>query len=271
MTRRGRWAGGSGEDELLSRLYQQVTERQEARFAAGYDMTAGLDRYRAWLGEHPGAEPSGLEAATPLPGAMPLRAAFADSRAGTAAAVIGWPAVARRITRGPSGSGTLAADAGWDADLALTALYYAHYRPLVRLARLLLVVRDVAAAEEIVQDSFVGLHAAWPRLGNNEKALSYLRRSIVERSRAALPQGTAGKPAPDLSAAGQSGLALLDRRHVIAALRALPPRQREALVLRYLADLPEAQIASAMGVSKGAVKSHTARAIAALRAVLDTQ
>ena len=49
------------------------------------------------------------------------------------------------------------------------------------------------------------------------------------------------------------------------ALRALPQRQREVLVLRYYADLSEAQIADAMGISTGAVKSHASRGMAALR------
>jgi DNA-directed RNA polymerase specialized sigma24 family protein len=48
-------------------------------------------------------------------------------------------------------------------------------------------------------------------------------------------------------------------------------RQREALVLRYYGDLSEAQIATAMGISRGAVKSHIARAMASLRAVLETE
>ena len=56
---------------------------------------------------------------------------------------------------------------------------------------------------------------------------------------------------------------------VLAAVRHLPARQREALVLRYYLDLSEAQTAEVMGVSAGAVKSHTARALAALRRVLD--
>jgi RNA polymerase sigma factor (sigma-70 family) len=56
---------------------------------------------------------------------------------------------------------------------------------------------------------------------------------------------------------------------VVTALRALPARQREALVLRFYGDLSEAQIAAAMGISKGAVKSHTARAMTALRSVLE--
>jgi hypothetical protein len=51
MTTGEHGAGGSGEDQLLSRLYQQITERQAARFGPGYDIEAGLDRYRAWLGE----------------------------------------------------------------------------------------------------------------------------------------------------------------------------------------------------------------------------
>jgi RNA polymerase sigma factor (sigma-70 family) len=58
---------------------------------------------------------------------------------------------------------------------------------------------------------------------------------------------------------------------VVTALRALPARQREALVLRYYGDLSEAQIASTMGISRGAVKSHTARAMSALRTVLEQE
>jgi DNA-directed RNA polymerase specialized sigma24 family protein len=61
-----------------------------------------------------------------------------------------------------------------------------------------------------------------------------------------------------------------ERTAVVTALQALPERQRESLVLRYYADLSPAQTASVMGISVGEVKSHTARAMAALRAVLDT-
>jgi len=160
----------------------------------------------------------------------------------------------------------------WDAEQAVTAIYGAHYRSLVRLAVLL--VRDVATAEEVVQDSFVAMHSAWRRLRDNDKALSYLRQSVVNRSRSVLRHRVvvdrnAPKPAPDMPSAEQGALALLERSAVVTALRALPPRQREALVLRYYGDLSEAQIATAMGISRGAVKSHTARAIAALRTVLE--
>jgi RNA polymerase sigma-70 factor (sigma-E family) len=160
----------------------------------------------------------------------------------------------------------------WDAEQAVTAIYSAHYRSLVRLAVLL--VRDVATAEEVVQDSFVAMHSAWRRLRDNDKALSYLRQSVVNRSRSVLRHRVvvdrnAPKPAPDMPSAEQGALTLLERSAVVKALRALPARQREALVLRYYADMSEAQIATAMGISRGAVKSHTARAITALRTVLE--
>jgi RNA polymerase sigma factor (sigma-70 family) len=74
-----------------------------------------------------------------------------------------------------------------------------------------------------------------------------------------------------MPSAEQGALTLIERSAVVTALRALPPRQREALVLRYYLDLSEAQIAGAMGISRGAVKSHTARAIAAMRAVLELE
>ena len=164
--------------------------------------------------------------------------------------------------------------ADWDADRAVTALYTTHYRSLVRLAALL--VRDVATAEEVVQDSFVAMHGGWRRLRDSDKALSYLRQSVVNRSRSVLRHRVvvdrnAPKPAPDMPSAEHGAIAALERSAVVSALRTLPPRQREALVLRYYGDLSEAQIASSMGISRGAVKSHTARAIAALRSVLERE
>jgi RNA polymerase sigma-70 factor (sigma-E family) len=160
----------------------------------------------------------------------------------------------------------------WDAARAVTEIYTTHYRSLVRLAVLL--VRDVATAEEVVQDSFIAMHGAWRRLRDPEKALSYLRQSVVNRSRSVLRHRmvvdkNAPKPAPDMPSAEQGALSLLERSAVIAALRTLPLRQREALVLKFYADLSEAQIATAMGISRGAVKSHTARGVAALRVVLE--
>jgi RNA polymerase sigma-70 factor (sigma-E family) len=163
--------------------------------------------------------------------------------------------------------------AGRDADGAVTGLYATHYRSLVRLAVQL--VGDVGTAEEVVQDSFVAMHGSWRRLKDTDKALAYLRRCVVNRSRSVLRHRVvvdrnAPRPAADMPSAEQSALALLECSVVAAALRTLSPRQREALVLRYYADLSEAQIAAMMGISKGAVKSHTSRAMSALRSVLES-
>jgi RNA polymerase sigma-70 factor (sigma-E family) len=184
------------------------------------------------------------------------------------------------VTRPIDVTETLAVDAGlaaaapleWDADRAVTAIYSEHYRSLVRLAAFL--VRDTATAEEVVQDSFVAMHGAWRRLRDTDKALSYLRQSVVNRSRSVLRHRmvvdkNTPKPPPDMPSAEHGAIIQLERSAVVSALRALPDRQREALVLRYYGDLSEAQIASTMGISRGAVKSHTARAMSALRAVLE--
>jgi len=97
---------------------------------------------------------------------------------------------------------------------------------------------------------------------NTEKALSYLRHAVVRRSRSVLRQAAVtDKNAPDP--------APLERSAVVAALRTLPGRQREAIVLRYYAGLSDAQIAAAMGVSGRMVKSHTARGMSPLRTILD--
>lgn len=72
-----------------------------------------------------------------------------------------------------------------DADLAVAVLYAAHYRALIRLAALL--VSDARIAEEVVQDAFVAMHGAWRQLRDGDEALSYLRRTVVSRSRSRRP------------------------------------------------------------------------------------
>jgi RNA polymerase sigma-70 factor (sigma-E family) len=177
------------------------------------------------------------------------------------------------VTYGKRPDVTTGTAAEWDVDREVTALYSEHYRSLVRLAALL--VRDVATAEEVVQDSFVAMHGGWRRLRDSEKALSYLRQSVVNRSRSVLRHRIvvdrhAPGPPPDMPSAEHSAITLLERSAVVAGLRTLPPRQREALVLRYYGDLSVAQIAGTMGISRGAVRSHLARAMTALRAVLES-
>ena len=128
-----------------------------------------------------------------------------------------------------------------DADRAVTALYLTHYRPLVALAARL--VRDLATAEEIVQDSFVAVHAARRSRPDADLAPSHLRRSVVDRSRSRLRhRAGVGQLAPALwldrlAVLPQRGPSL-ERSAFISALWALPARQREDVVLRYFADLP---------------------------------
>jgi RNA polymerase sigma-70 factor (sigma-E family) len=159
-----------------------------------------------------------------------------------------------------------------DADQVVAQLYSIQYRPLVRLATLL--VRDVATAEEVVQDAFVAMRGGWQRLGDAEKALAYLRQAVVNRSRSVLRHRTAAgsdlqQVLPDTPGAEGGALGLLEQAAARAALRGLPDRQREAIVLRYYAGLSEGEIAAAMGISQGAVKSHAARGLSALRSALE--
>jgi RNA polymerase sigma-70 factor (sigma-E family) len=161
-----------------------------------------------------------------------------------------------------------------NADLATIELYSRHYPALVQLAATL--VRDRPTAEEVVQDAFIAMHThdGWGRLRDTEKALAYIRQIVVNGSRMVLRhrkviQKNAPKPEPDMASAEHGALARLKRSAVVAALRDLPERQREAIVLRYYADLSEAEIATAMRISRGCVKSHTARGMAALRAALE--
>jgi len=168
----------------------------------------------------------------------------------------------------------LPAAAAWDASEIVTEIYAGYYNQLVRLA--LLLVHDLQTAEEVVQDAFEAMHKACRRLRDSEKALSYLRQTVVNRSRSVLRHRKVvdmhpPKPAPDEPSAEHAVIALLERSAVISALRVLPGRQREAIVLRYYADLSEADIAKVMGISRGAVKSHTARAMAALKTILEQE
>ena len=152
---------------------------------------------------------------------------------------------------------------GCDADEAVAVLYHAHYCALTRLAALL--VSDVAAAEEIVQAAYATLHGASRHLRDSEKALAYLLRKVVIQARSC----RAARLAPpsqrlDLPQAGQP--AITAPQALVAALRALPARQREALVLRYYAGLPDIQIAAAMGTSARAVTGHIGRGMTTLQA-----
>jgi len=156
-------------------------------------------------------------------------------------------------------------------DETLEDLYAAHFRGLVRLAMLL--VADVGTAEEVVQDAFVAMHRRWSRLREPDKALAYLRQSVVNGARSSLRRrGVRERHAAlvrveegVLPGADEHALVAERRAAVLDAMQSLSARQREVLALRYYLDLSEAEIARTLGISQGAVKSHASRGVAALR------
>ena len=148
-----------------------------------------------------------------------------------------------------------------DADHAVAALYQVHYPALVRLAALL--IPDLATAEDIVQDAFAAVHSRWHVQPDLDAALAYLRWSVVHRSRSVPPLGPAEGTGEPAEGTGEPGSA------VVSALRALSPRQREVVVLQYFADLSEAEIAAATGMSMTAVRDHAAQAMSSLQAELE--
>lgn len=185
------------------------------------------------------------------------------------------PADAPRLVRdGRSERSEVSADdpSTWDAETAVTMLYASHWNPLVRLATLL--TRDASVAEELVQDAFVALHRKWGTLSDPAAAHGYLRTSVVNASRSALRhrgvEERYRQPAPPEPAGPEErAVRATEDARVMAALRTLPRRQQEVLVLRYYSDLSEFDIAQTLGLSRGAVKSHAHRGLAALRAALE--
>jgi DNA-directed RNA polymerase specialized sigma24 family protein len=122
-------------------------------------------------------------------------------------------------------------------------------------------------AEGVVHDALAAMHREWHRLRDAERAVAYLRRATVHGAR---QHGRAPRSSQDAGAAfgNEGGLSAMSPV-VLAALRRLPGRQREALVLRYYADLPEAAAADAMGVTRAAFRGHAARGMIALSLLLD--
>lgn len=146
-------------------------------------------------------------------------------------------------------------------------LYQAHALTLIRAAKLLL--RDQASAEDVVQEAFISLYRALPRLHDRDHLLPYLRTTVINGSRTALRSRRraalrAVHYEPPAASAESAVLAGQDRQEVLAAIARLPRRAREVLVLRYYLELPEQDIAATLGVSRGTVSSTASRALAAI-------
>ena len=147
------------------------------------------------------------------------------------------------------------------------ALYAAHWRSLVRLAVLL--VDDVPTAEDTVQDAFISLYRNQARLRAPEAAQAVVNGCRSRLRHRAVVRKTVPVVADDSTGAQQDAFdAVGVDTEMIAALRTLPPRMQEVLVLRYWSDLSEAQIAHTLGISTGSVKSTAHRGLEKLRSTL---
>ena len=154
------------------------------------------------------------------------------------------------------------------ARVDVPGLYDRHWRAMVRLAVLL--VDDVASAEDVVQDAFVALHRRSGELRDPDAAVGYLRASVVNLSRSVIRRRQTARrhlrvSEPEATAGADAEVLLRDEhRAALAAVRSLPRRQQEVIVLRYWSNLSEREISEALGISAGAVKSTASRAVAAL-------
>lgn len=186
----------------------------------------------------------------------------------------------RGAVSAPGGAGTQegpgaigpAEAADTERETALARLFDLHYTSMLRLAALL----GADDPENIVAEAYYQLYRKWRRLRAADSAEAYLRSVVcnltrmrirhlqVARRHAAAPEGW-------VASAESSALLRDDQRVLVRALQALPPRQREALVLRHWLGLKEGEIAAAMGISPGSVKTHTARGLAALTLAMEAR
>jgi RNA polymerase sigma-70 factor (sigma-E family) len=181
------------------------------------------------------------------------------------------PASQRQGSAGPDRVASADVSAGTtDRAAAVSALYAGHALGLIRLAHIMLGNRQ--AAEDVVQEAFIGLYRRWTHLDEQAKALGYVRSSVLNGCRSQLRR----KPTmelhdtdgPPVTSAESAILTAEERWEVIRALRCLPARQREVLALRFYLDLPDDQIATAMSISRNTVRSAAHRGLAALRRAL---
>jgi RNA polymerase sigma-70 factor (sigma-E family) len=150
-----------------------------------------------------------------------------------------------------------------DAEAAIGALYQAHALSLIRLAYVML--GDRPAAEDVVQEAFCGLYRHWECLVSLDRALAYVRSSVLNGSRSALRRQAVRRAVVMFQPPAASAEALVlsgeDRQEVMQAVRRLPARQREVLVLRFYLDLPDDEIARLMNIRPSTVRSAAARAL----------
>jgi RNA polymerase sigma-70 factor (sigma-E family) len=135
-----------------------------------------------------------------------------------------------------------------------------------------LLVGDVHLAQDLVQTALARAYVSWKRVRDSEYPDAYVRRILINANTSRLRRKRIREVLTDTAVetrdayvATSFGGADTTRVDVLRALMALPKRQRTAVVLRYWADLPEAEVAAAMECSVGTVRSQSAKALAKLR------
>lgn len=151
-------------------------------------------------------------------------------------------------------------------------MYREHYGPLVRTIALL--VRDPAEAEDIVQEAHVRLYRSWEHVRDPLAAPAYLRATAMNLARSRLRSIIRARRRHEepahVAPPDEAAMAGVASANVIRALKALPRRQRECLVLRYYLELSDQEIARDLGVSIGSVKQHLHRGLEKLERSLES-
>jgi RNA polymerase sigma-70 factor (sigma-E family) len=182
--------------------------------------------------------------------------------------VAGEPALARADDSArPDGRGTPVR-----REIQIEALYAAHYQPMLRMA--LLLMGGDSSAEDVVQEAFIRVYGSRSNIRDTDRAAAYLRVTTTNLARSALRRRLlAARHPPALPADAVSpeerAVAGVRGALVVRALRQLPQRQREVVVLRYYADLSVIETARALQISEGAVKSYGSRGLARLALLLE--
>jgi RNA polymerase sigma-70 factor (sigma-E family) len=158
--------------------------------------------------------------------------------------------------------------------LDVASVFVRHREQLVRLAVML--VDDLTTAEDVVQDAFAGLHRHRAALRSTDAVSGYLRKAVINNAHGVLRRRRTARRYrwPDASTAAGADVVFdvaEEHREVLEAVRALPARQREVLVLRYWVGMSEAQIAEALAISAGGVKSQASRAVHKVQAYLEAR
>lgn len=136
-----------------------------------------------------------------------------------------------------------------------------------------LIIGDRAHAEDLLQVTLVRTARRWESAREAPDAYAYrvLMNLLKDRQRG-LSRRVTEQPLGDqvatFAAAGDHVEAVSDRDALVRAMKLLPARQREVVVLRFFADLSVSETAAAIGSSQGSVKTHTSRALAKLREAL---